>query len=583
MNEDDDLDDLGPVPAPGEADATPPEDPAGPVALAAREPMNDTGNGARLRIHFGEDLIWVRRVGWHVWDGMHWAPDPDEVLVRQRAQALGPLIAREAALMERTPREAALLRERAGQKAELGRLSALAPGEVPPDHAERVSAAEARLAATEQGLRSFARRSGRILTFAKDAGNSGRMKNMLSEAAVHLAREVGDLDAAPLDLNTLSGLLRFDLVPGGDGASAVASVALLPHLRGQMAAKVAPVAYDPGARCPLFEAFLARVQPAAEMRRFLQRWLGLSMTAITAEQKLCFWYGAGANGKSVLAELVARLLGAYATSARIESLTGRNRRGGGDATPDLVPMIGARMIRTSEPEEGERLQESTIKQLTSGEPLLVRALNSDFVEVRPVGKITISGNHKPEVRGTDDGIWRRLLLVPWDVQIPPAERDPMLVERLWAERSGILNWLVEGLLEYLEGGLQEPAAVLEATAEFRSESDPVGAYLGAACAVTGLEGDFLHSRDLIEAFNFWRFECGENQWRPGTVSRAIKEKSRRWVSPASGQRFGEHKRAGLAGYTGIRFQDAFRRRFEEAPRDSQGRLLMPRGTREDGA
>ncbi len=91
------------------------------------------------------------------------------------------------------------------------------------------------------------------------------------------------------------------------------------------------------------------------------------------------------------------------------------------------------------------LQEGLIKELTGGEPILVRALHSDFVEVRPQFKLTISGNHKPEIRGTDDGIWRRVMLVPFDVQIPEAERDQDLGKKLWEERSGILNWLVKGV------------------------------------------------------------------------------------------------------------------------------------------
>ena len=367
--------------------------------------------------------------------------------------------------------------------------------------------------------------------------------------------------------------MRFRVDRGKDGWVA-ADMHLIPHARDQLLTKIMPVVYEPVALCPLFDAFMARVQPDPAMRAYIQRWMGLSLTGLTV-QKLAFWYGAGANGKSVLIDLIARMMGNYAATAKIESLTGKNKRGGGDATPDLVPLIGARLVRASEPEEGERFQEGLIKELTGGEPILVRALHSDFVEVRPKFKLTISGNHKPEIRGTDDGIWRRLALVPWDVQIPEKERDPLLGEKLWAEASGILNWLQAGLIGYLEGGLQEPAQVLAATQEFREESDPVGAFLTSCCHVSGEARDSVLSLDLAEAFNFWCSRIGENEWRLGSITRKMKIKSKRWKSPVTGRGF-EPMKSSKQGYCGIAFVEPFRTDFRNAPRDQQGRILRAR-------
>ncbi|MBL3587804.1 hypothetical protein JMM61_21090, partial [Rhodovulum sulfidophilum] len=290
------------------------------------------------------------------------------------------------------------------------------------------------------------------------------------------ARAYEDLDADPLTVNTLSGTLRFSTV-AAEGMSPVAELRVQPeHLRGDLLSKIMPVAYDRTAKAPRWEAFLEEILPDATVRDFVQRWMGLSMTGIKM-QRLAFFYGGGANGKSVLVDTIARVLGPYAATARIESLTGTNRRGGGDATPDLIPLMGARFVRTSEPDEGQRLQEGLIKELTGGEPLMIRALHSDFLEFSPYFKLTMSGNHKPEIRGTDDGIWRRVLLVPFDVQIPEERRDPELANKLWEEAPGILNWLIAGLTDFLEGGLRPPDRVLEATAEYREESDPVGAFL----------------------------------------------------------------------------------------------------------
>lgn len=565
--------------------ATPPAptDPDGPEARCAAFPLNDIGNGMRFAEHFGRDLIWVARVGWFVWDARIWAKDPDDIAVRRLAQKVSGLIAREVRhLPGPSPEEQEMIAARPEIEADLARLKSVPAKDRAPKDVEDMIDLSARLKQIgrleddESGL------IGQRLRHAKNAGNSGPIANMIAEASVNLTRGLDELDAGAFDVNTEAGVLRFSVIEDRDaGMGRVAQVDLLPHDRGHLITKMMPVAYDPDARCPRFEAFLARIQPAAEMRAFLQRWFGLSMTAHTGEQKLAFLHGMGANGKSVLVDLMARIMGAYAATAKIESLTGKNRRGGGDATPDLVPLMGARMVRASEPDEGERLQEGIIKELTGGEPILVRALHSDFVEVRPVFKLTISGNHKPEIRGTDDGIWRRVLLVPFDVQIPKPERDPELLGKLMEEGPGILNWLVDGLLNYLEGGLQEPAAVLDATREFREESDPVGAFLSECAVVSGDERDFMTARELIEAFNHWLDEKGETRWGGRTVSNHLSRKAARWRHPESGRSFIKGK-SGVTGYRGIRLTDVFRARFDAREQRSWGRSGSATSDREDG-
>lgn len=572
------------VPAGDDGGFPPPSSDAdSPEARCALFPLNDIGNGMRFVAHFGRDLLWVPRVGWFVWDGRIWAKDPDDIAVRRLAQKVSGLIAREVRhLPGPSPEEQEMIEARPEIEAEIARLKAVPAKDRPPADVERLIELSSRLKQIgrleddESGL------IGQRLRHAKNAGNSGPIANMIAESSVNLTRSLDELDAGAFDVNTATGVLRFSVEEDLDaGMSRVARVDLLPHARDQLITKMVEVDYDPAARAPRFEAFLARIQPSAEMRGFLQRWFGLSMTAHTGEQKLAFLHGMGANGKSVLVDLMARLMGDYAATAKIESLTGKNRRGGGDATPDLVPLMGARMVRASEPDEGERLQEGIIKELTGGEPILVRALHSDFVEVRPVFKLTISGNHKPEIRGTDDGIWRRVLLVPFDVQIPKAERDAGLLDKLMEEGPGILNWLVDGLLAYLEGGLQEPAAVLDATREFREESDPVGAFLGECAVVTGDERDFMTARELIEGFNHWLDEKGETRWGGRTVSNHLSRKAARWRHPESGRAFIKGK-SGVTGYRGIRLTDVFRTRFEAREQRSWGRSSGAATDREDG-
>lgn len=552
---------------------SPPPDPDLDMALAecAEFPLNDIGNGRRFVRHFGEDYLFAPRVGWFGWDGQSWCKDLDELRVRGAGQRLSDLLLQEINFLRRSAEDQRVVDQGPEAKRRLAELEGA-------DSREDVEAAKAEIRSLKDTLqrigrvnRRFYKRRDRHVSHANTTGNSGRIDSALKEAGVRLAVDFADLDVRPLDVNVQNGTLRFAVDRGdpeqGDTGTG-ASCALRPHARSDLCSKILTVPYDPDAACPRFDAFLERVQPSAEMRAFLLRWFGLSMTGLTV-QRIVFQYGVGANGKSVLVDVIASILGDYAASARIESLTGTNRRGGGDATPDLVPLMGARMVRTSEPDEGERLQEGLIKELTGGEPLMVRALRSDFVEVRPVFKLTMSGNHKPEIRGTDDGIWRRVMLVPFDVQIPEAERDPDLAEKLLAEGPGILNRLVEGLVDYLEGGLRPPDAVTEATKEYRQDSDPIASFLINACVVDGNPDVTISSKELGEAFNYYLLERGEGQWKPMTISRRLKDRSRNWRHPKTGMGFTAQKNS-ISGYVGIRLIDTFRRRFNDAPRDQRG-------------
>lgn len=548
-------------PASEKADDGPPE------KRCAHQALNDLGNGQRFVIHFGEDVIFVSQVGWFVWDGTRWALDPEisrdvAPMIRGRAHKISGLIAKEVDYLEPTPRERKLLaesRELSRRRDEIEAQDAMDDSAI-----SELGTIAARLKAISVALSDRETLISRRLTHAKNAGNSNPMSNMISEARVMLSRRVEDMDQGDLNVNTLSGVLRFSRADG------YSRVELVPHDREQLLTKVMPVEYDPDAECPRFDAFLREIQPNVVMREFLQRWFGLSMSGLDV-QKLAFFHGGGANGKSVLVDLMGRMLGDYSATAKIESLTGKNKKGGADAQPDLIPLIGARMVRTSEPEEGERLQEGLIKALTGGEPMMIRGLYTDMITFLPQFKLTISGNHLPDIRGGDDGIWRRLMLVQFPVQIAEAKRIPKkeLDEILWAERSGILNWLVTGLRAYLEIGLAEPDEVRVATEGYRKDSDPVGTFLGDATVVTGYEGDFMTARELIEAFNFWIEERGETRWGNRTVSNRLRAKADAWRHPETGKTFTAGK-SGVTGYRGIRLTDTFAARKRDAEASTSG-------------
>ncbi|MCV2870648.1 phage/plasmid primase, P4 family [Defluviimonas sp. WL0002] len=563
----------------GGMDMPPPPDqpegaPPGPEADCVGMPLNDLGNGQRFVRHFGEDLLFVPRVGWHVWTGTHWQRDDDKIAVRAKAHGLSERIAKEIHHMQPTDRERAILARAEAAEDTIERVEAIARGERSEEDHKALRDARAVIERRSEILKDRKTAVARRLTHAKNAGNSNAINNFTGEAEVMLARALEDLDARPMDVNCLSGVLRFHVSDmREEGASKMAEVEVIPHARDHLITKIMPVEYDPAATCPDFDAFMEEIQPIAEQRRFLQRWFGLSMTAIQIQQ-FAFFYGMGANGKSVLVDLIMRILGTYGAGAKIESLTGANRRGGGDATPDLMLLVGARGVKASEPEEGTRFQEALIKELTGGEKFLARALHADFIEFTPHFKLTISGNHRPEIHGGDDGIWRRVMLVDFPVQIPAERRRPKaeMDEMLWRERAGIFRWMVEGLLDYLEGGLQVPAAVLAATQEYREDSDLLGAFLERCCVVTGEHADMLPARDLVQAFNFWLEDQGKGSWRPTTVSKRLADKARRWKSPVTQRSFEPHK-ASTMSYRGIRFNDIFGPRFRDAPRDAKGNVL----------
>lgn len=572
----------------GDAPPAPPDSGDDPFRDCAGYQLNDYGNGRRFVRHHGQDVMQVPRMGFYVWTGSVWRRDPDEIEVRKLAQDLGEKIEQEIPHLALEEWQMKVLTEGQALKRRARELERAAEGggadaDAARDELARLDGQLARLAGIEKLMNSVRKDHH---GWAKTSGNSGRIDAMLKEASPRIARAHDQLDAAPLDVACLNGVLRFAVDrddPAAGYIGAGASLQLVPHDRTQLITKQMPVVYDPAATAPRFDAFLRRVLPDQEIREFIQRWFGLSMTALTGEQKLVFLHGMGANGKSVLVDVLAKILGDYSATAKIETLTGQGKRDGAAATPDLIPLMGARSVRAAEPEEGERFREALIKELTGGEPINVRPNYGEFITVLPVFKLTISGNHKPEIRGRDDGIWRRFLLVPFDVTIPPAERDPDLGAKLFEERAGILNWLIEGLLSYLDSGLREPEAVATATQEYREESDPLGHFLENACVVSGQPEDSEFVRDLVQAFQFWQDEQGGAVWQPGTIQRQLKDKMRRWVSPSTGKKFTPRKSNGVMRYDGIRFNDVFGPRFRSAPRDNHGRPLAGRSSDDQGA
>lgn len=543
--------------ASGEYDdgGTPPVSPDGDPFLeaCAGEPETDIGNGRRFLLRWRGDVLHLANIGWHVYDGTRWAEDEGGRLIRPRAHKTVERIAAESWMIRPSATEEALIEQGRAAADQLKAMGPLKRGADASDVSVRRELEEIVAAGAEAEKAVTARRASRR-RYGKTSGSSGKLDNMLREAAPYVTRMLNDMDLDPLAINLGSGTLRLigeddPDNPDPDEPRMVWHARHDAHQREDMITKLMPVEYDPKARCPQFLAFLERVQPLPQMRAFLKRYFGYCCTALTSEQCFVFFYGEGRNGKSTLVDLIARIMADYSTTVPFETLAGDDRRKGGEATPDLARLPGARMVRAAEPEQGMKFRESMIKSLTSGEPILIRRLHAEFNEVYPKFKLVISGNHKPDVRGADDGIWRRVLLVPWEVQIPKNEVDRALPDKLWAERSGILNWLVEGAIEYLTYGLDVPEEVRSATDTYREESDPIGAFLESECEVTG---DPDHTADPGALYAAYKLFCEQqafNVWTAATFQKQLPMKAKKLG-------FLKAKTQGRSLYRGIRLNPA---------------------------
>jgi P4 family phage/plasmid primase-like protien len=336
------------------------------------------------------------------------------------------------------------------------------------------------------------------------------------------------LDQDAMVLNVLNGTL--DLRTG----------TLRAHSREDMISKVAGAAYDPSAQCTQWLKFLDRIfQSDVELIGFMQRLVGYTITGRVDEQVMAILHGTGANGKSVFLETVRALMGPYSHVAEASSFLASK---GDRVRNDIAAMAGARMVSASESDEGARLSEALVKSVTGKERVRARFLYRESFEFMPQFTLYLAANHRPVVTGGDEGIWRRILLIPFSVTIPEHERDHRLLDRLLGELPGILAWAVQGCLEWQRIGLAAPASVTGATQEYRETSDVLRSFLEDTCEMaTGFQ---VSSTLLYAAWVRWCQGMGEE---PGS-QKAFSERL-----PAKG--IGVRKSGGTKIRTGVRLRE----------------------------
>jgi len=287
-------------------------------------------------------------------------------------------------------------------------------------------------------------------------------------------------------------------------------------------------------------SFLDQVfQGDAELISWMHRWMGYALTGSTAEQIMLFCYGMGANGKSVLGELLRWIVGDYSRAIPVETLCESRRQAGGPS-PDLADLAGARLAMSSETEDGAALAESLIKSLTAGDAISARPLYGKPFTFQPQFKLLMLGNHRPVVRGTDHGIWRRIRLVPFNRTFTAEERDPHLLDKLKAEAPHILAWMIEGALEWQRRGLADtPKVVAAETDSYRSEQDVIGEFLAE---VTERDpASEVCTSDVYAAFRDWAIKNGLRPASKVSLGRRLTERgmrnrrsngSTRWINLA---------------------------------------------------
>lgn len=431
--------------------------------------LTDMGNARRLVTQHGRDLRYSHTQDtWYVWAGNRWTPDDSgEVMRRAKATAISIF------------------------------------GEV--------LNAESSAAREEIALHAMRSQSARSL------GNMIQVAK--SEAGIPIAH--GVFDADPFLFNCINGTV--DLRTGE----------LLPHCREHLLTKMSPVAYDPNAKSPVWDQFLAKtfasdpkepeISPNTEMISFMGRLLGYCMTADIREQVLPVMWGGGSNGKSTLLNTIRAVFGTgYYTKAPRALLMARKFE---SHPTELTVLDGIRLVVATESAQDQRLSEDLVKDLTGGEAIKARRMRENFYEFDPTHKVILCTNHRPRIVDTDDGIWRRVILIEFGTkfwnpdkgEVGPdhLKQDKSLFGKLAAEFPGILAWLVRGCIEWQKNGLQAPKMIQDKTAEYREDEDQIQHFMSECCEVSNTAGDTL-LKDVYSRFSDW---CDENGYRAGSNRR----------------------------------------------------------------
>ena len=351
-------------------------------------------------------------------------------------------------------------------------------------------------------------RRGALAKFARQSESAAKRAAM-----VQLARSEPGIPILPDALDQDDYLLNCP-----NGTLNLRTNELHTHRREDLITKLCPTPYEPAAECSLWLACLQRIfYRRQSLITFLQRLFGYCLTGDVLEQLLAIFYGVGANGKSTLLGILMEMLGTdYAMKGVRDLLMAKKQEG---HSTDRADLFGKRLVVCIETEERRRLAESLVKDLTGGDRQRARKMYQDNFEFRPTHKLILAVNHKPTITGTDHAIWRRVKLVPFNVIIPPAERDRSLQAKLREELPGILAWCVRGCLDWQRDGLGAPEEVAAATSDYQIEQDTLSRFLEESCIIDGSAR--AKASDLLAAYREW---SGDKHIRQLDFGQALTER-----------------------------------------------------------
>lgn len=423
--------------------------------------MTDTGNAHRLADKFGNIIRYsYNRKRWFFWDGKVWRQD-DLGEVKKLADIICDDIKREA-FMEQDEK-------------------------------------------TQSDMLKWANRT---------ASSKGK------EAMIKECQHLGIIPASPEAFDSFTDYLNVQ-----NGIVNLRNGELIPHDASFMMSKICYSEYDTsGAKPKRWMQFLDEITNGDKaLQEYIQKSIGYSLSGSNSEQCAYFLYGMGNNGKSTFLDTIADLMGGYATNAQPETVMMR-KWGDSGASSDIARLKSARFVTCEEPTEGVRLNEGLLKQLTGGSKVTCRFLYGDEFEYTPEFKIWIATNHKPVVRGTDVGIWRRIKLIPFEVNIPKDKVDKNLKYKLRQEFPQILAWAVEGCIKWQKDGINEPNCVQDAVKEYKKEMDLLASFMEQCLEIDYDCDDKIVASDLFRLYSVWAKRNNEYEMSSKKFFREIGQK-----------------------------------------------------------
>jgi len=468
--------------------------PVKPTAQAVKEIYTDVWNGENFAGKYAGEVAYVpQRGAWFEFDNHHWQMDDVRHIMQKAIQCTKDMLLDASIIVA----QATKLSDPEERKHEIERAQAL-------------------------------------MSYATKSQSKAKLEAMLSLASSNTAMVVsqGELDSNDMLLGVQNGVIELETLSFREGDPD-------DYITKQCVAEWS----GDSEPCPTWEKFLEEVQPDSEVRMWLQKFAGYCLTGKTSEQIFTVFQGNGANGKSVFVDILKLVMGSYATTAQFDTFCEKDN--GSAIRNDVAMLDKIRLVVANEGSEGARIDEGMVKQITGGDDYTARFLHREFFTFKPKFKVILVSNHKPVIKGTDNGIWRRLVLVPWNVTIPSEKRDKKLVDKLKRELNGIFAWMIHGLAMYQDDGLAElPIPLVIANNEYRKDSDIIGLWLEEAIDTD--DGFSVTSSALYTNYEQWAKSYGFRPMSQKTLADKLREKG---FSPAKVQQ--------CRGWNGLRLKAGF--------------------------